>query len=971
MLRMLDRRLLVLLLLLVLATVALLVVRSRKGTQHSADELVTAAAEQLSQRQLEKAADLARAALEEETDHPQALLIAGEVATRTQRYEDALGYYARIAPDAGEAWMTGQLGSGEILRTVGRLSEAERAFEQVLSVAPGLPLAHERLALLKRITGRPRAARVHLKELLARGAWNPEYLAWLANPFRAVSPIPFLEQSRAEAPVDPLPLQGLASVAMSRGDFAGALEHLRQVVESRPESIEAQAALGRCLWELNATDQFADWFDGLPKAAESHPDIWFVLGLMAGRREEALACFAEAARQDLEYRAALHRFAVALLEQQGTEAGTELAMQRSERLARLESVVAAIRPEEPNRQACVEAGELLVELARFEEAVAWWRIAGVEPDVDRASVDAASEAAESLQELLTTASRNRPEWSEISTWFRDASAVDPATLASNSIRFEDEAADRGIAFTYFESPDPSTEGRRMFEFTGGGVAALDYDRDGWPDLYFTQGSGWPPNPDQRRWLDRLYRNTGQEQFVEVAGAAGITEAGYSQGVAAGDVNNDGFPDLYVANFGRNRLFINNGDGTFDERELPAGDREALWTTSCLIADVNGDGLPDLYDVNYVAGDDVATRICETSAGPRVCTPQAFPPAGDRLLLNRGDGTFDDVSDEAGIPDSGRGLGVVAFDVDADGALELFIANDAMQNFLLDNVAGAGETPRFEDVALVSGMAYGSDGAAQACMGVASADFDEDGTPDLFVTNYFNESNTLYLQQSPGLAVDLAAPAGLRGPSLAQLGFGTQAIDVDLDGDEDLIVTNGDLDDFAHEGRAFRMRPQLFVNVGEGRFEELPESQQSGYFGGAFRGRGLARLDWNRDGHGDFAVSHLDDPSALVTNRTASGNHFLALQLVGTRLGRDAVGARVTVSRGDRQRRYDLTAGDGYQSSNERQLLIGLGESDQPVDIEVLWPGGQVQSFDGLKPDAWYTIVEGQSDPVQLAGRKRK
>ncbi|MFG0334634.1 MAG: FG-GAP-like repeat-containing protein, partial [Maioricimonas sp. JB049] len=953
---MLDRRLLLLLACLLVAGGTFWLTSRDRKVDVSADELAAAAASRLSERDLEAAAELARAAMTRQPDHPQARLVAGEVATRMQRFEDALTHYGAIPSEATEPWLSGQLASAEILRTIGRLSRAESAYRRVSTVAPHLPLLHERLALLQRITGRPRAAREHLRELLDLGASRPEHLAWLADPFRVLSPVEYLEQCRTEAPDDPLPMQGLAAVAMSRGDFAEAAQLLRAVVRRKPKALEAQAALGRCLWELDARDDYAAWFSGLPESAAGHPDLWFVLGLLAGQREAAVACFAECARQDMEHRAALHRFALALLER-NDETAAAPAMQRAELLTRLESLVAGILPEQPNAQACVEAGQLLVELARFEEAAAWWQLAGVNPEVERATVEHAAAAATALQELLARSATATPDWAEIGGWFTGSPGRASPALATTAIRFEDEAAKRGIEFTYFESPDPSTEGRRMFEFTGGGVAAFDYDRDGWPDLYFTQGTHWPPD-GRTAFLDQLFRNRSGENFQQVTGGSRIVETGYSQGVATGDINNDGLPDLYVANFGRNRLFVNNGDGTFDELTLPAGERDELWTTSCLIADLNGDGLPDLYDVNYVTGDDVATRICETTAGPRVCTPQAFPPAPDRLLINRGDGTFQDVSDEAGIPRGGRGLGIVAFDFDADGTLELFVANDAMQNFLLDNTSAAGESPRFEDVALVSGLAFGADGDAQACMGVAAADFDADGVTDLFVTNYFNESNTLYLQQAPGLARDLAASRGLRAPSMPLLGFGTQAIDVDLDGNADLVVANGDLDDFSHEGRAFRMRPQLFLNNGDGQFEELPESLRKGYFDGKFRGRGLARLDWNRDGRGDFAVSHLDGPSALVTNRTATTNRYLALRLVGTNSGRDAIGARITVLSEDRQRTHELTAGDGYQASNERQFLIGLGDDSGSVRITVHWPDGTVQTFDDLRPDTEYAIVEG-------------
>lgn len=544
---------------------------------------------------------------------------------------------------------------------------------------------------------------------------------------------------------------------------------------------------------------------------------------------------------------------------------------------------------------------------------------------------------------------------------------EPSSSPVSPVRFE--VADVGIDFRYFNSPDPATPGMRMFEFTGGGVGVLDYDADGRPDLYFPQGCRWPPDPGQREFLDRLYRNRG-DRFVDCTAEAVLVEPGFGQGLACGDFDGDGFGDVYVANVGANRLFRNNGDGTIADVTGSSGALEGAlaeaWTVSAVLADVNGDSLPDLFDVNYVEGEGVYDRICDHDGVRRVCSPTAFEGQRDRLLLNRGDGTFADVSRIAGIdaPD-GTGLGVVAADFDRDGRLSLFVANDEQANHFYSNeTRSPGHPPRFRERAVELGLAFDASGRRQACMGVAAGDADGDGRLDLFVTNYVDESNTLYRQVMGGLFADDSRPAGLTEPSLAMLGFGTQFLDADLDGREDLVVANGHVDDFTHKGYAYRMRPQFFRNVG-GRFVEQPAEALGPFFAGEWLGRGLARLDWNGDGKDEFAVSHLDDPSVLLTNVTAPTGASLSVRLVATRSARDGIGGTVEISVTGGRLVRQLTAGDGYAASNERKLVFGLGAADRAESVSVRWPSGKVETFADLAAGAEWLIVEGRGRPLRL------
>ena len=542
------------------------------------------------------------------------------------------------------------------------------------------------------------------------------------------------------------------------------------------------------------------------------------------------------------------------------------------------------------------------------------------------------------------------------------------TSDDQNVRFIDEAGVAHLDFRYFNDEDPDTPASRPFEFTGGGVAVLDYDGDGWPDVYLTQGCVWPPQPDQQDHLDRLFRNLGEGRFRDVTLEAGLIEDSYSQGVTVGDYNSDGHPDLYVANLDTNRLFRNNGDGTFTDVTLESGTGGDRWTTSCLMADLNGDAWPDIYAVNYLTGSDVFERICRTSQGrPRLCTPNDFEPAQDQMYLNLGDGRFEEWTEEGGIlTPYGKGLGIVAVDLAESGRLDLFIANDTDRNGLFVNTTpAAGEMPLFRDDAIDSGLAFDQNGLPQACMGVAVGDADGDGLIDLFVTNYYQEANTLYLQQQGNLFRDATREAGLRESSLPMLGFGTQFLDGERDGFPDLICVNGHVEDLRERGVPYQMRPQFFRNLGAGRFAELSATSLGPYFQQERLGRGLARLDWNRDGLEDVVVSHLDASAALLTNRTTNVGHYFALQLRGTKSSRDGLGTTVALKAGDRRWVQQLTAGDGYQASNERQLIFGLGTLEQIDDLTIRWPSGLQQLFSKPQIDSTMIAVEGRASLLRL------
>ena len=545
--------------------------------------------------------------------------------------------------------------------------------------------------------------------------------------------------------------------------------------------------------------------------------------------------------------------------------------------------------------------------------------------------------------------------------------VGPASTAkpvATAIQYREVAAECGVRFQ-FQSGQPWEEGLgRVYQFTGGGVGILDYDCDGWPDLWLTQaGTQIPPNAQSES--DALFRNQQGERFIEVTKSAGTEERGYSQGVAVGDLDGDGFPDVYVANLGRNQLFQNQGDGTFRVLSGPWEKSEPRWSTSVLLTDLNGDGAGDLYDVNYLdLPTSVATQCRESGRILHACLPQQFPAAQDRLWINDGQGRFTDHSRDGGIlrPD-GKGLGVVCFRGPKDELPRLFIANDSTPNFLFVPQAKTSENMatvplRYEEEALVSGLALDAQGRTQACMGVAAGDLNGDGRLDFCVTNFTEEYNTLYLQLADGAFVDETARSGLVEPTLPRLGFGVQCVDPDRDGDLDLLVANGHVDDHRPAGLDYRMPADFFLNLGAGRFQRLPASQVGDYFHRPRLGRGLATVDFDRDGRLDAVISHLDENVAVLRDDTpVSVGNGLSLRLIGVAGDRDGVGAVVVARIGTRSIMRQITAGDGYQTSQERRVHFGLGSSQRVDELTVSWLGGHMDRFENVDANQNLVLIQ--------------
>ena len=549
--------------------------------------------------------------------------------------------------------------------------------------------------------------------------------------------------------------------------------------------------------------------------------------------------------------------------------------------------------------------------------------------------------------------------------FRVGDSAETSRSSRSRIAFREVAAVAGIRFRRFSDVVPG----RFFlpEIMGGGVAWFDFDRDGRMDLYAVNGCPlWDPDPQQTRTGNQLYRNIDGNQFEPCAFPSHSAVNRYGQGVAAGDFNSDGFPDLYLANFGSNVLLVNNGDGTFDDVTRQAQVDDRSWSTSVVWFDADGDGLEDLYVVNYLNVTRKGHKICKYDGADGYCGPGSWKGVEDRLFVNLGDGRFRESARQLGIDSrQGKGLAVIACDFDEDRRPEIYVANDMAANFLFTRSPADrnSKTDRrtYRNIAAAAACARSEDGRNEASMGIACADFDGDGRPDIFLTHFYQNKNTLYRNLGDLSFADDSKRTRVAAASYLTLGFGTVAADFDWDGDQDLFIANGHVLGPAH--KPFEMKPQLLENDGRGIFSDF-SATLGGYFDVECLGRGAAAGDFDNDGRVDFVVSHVDRPLALLKNETKSRFRFIGLQLL-TRNRTSPIGARVGATIGGRKRTSAIVGGGSYLSTNDPRLVIGLKDHTGPVRFEVTWPSGETYSYGPLEPGRYWLIREG-NEPLQAA-----
>ena len=497
----------------------------------------------------------------------------------------------------------------------------------------------------------------------------------------------------------------------------------------------------------------------------------------------------------------------------------------------------------------------------------------------------------------------------------------------------------------------------MPETSGAGCAFLDFDNDGWMDIYLVNSGKCdfydPPHPLR----NALYRNNRDGTFTDVTEKAGVGGGGYGMGVAVGDYDGDGFPDLYVTQYGRSILYHNNGDGTFTDVTEKAGVAAPGWSSSAVWFDYDDDGRLDLFVCQFAGFSKTVSCGVDKDGRHHYCIPRIFEPRPSWLFHNNGDGTFTDVSKTSGIAEHlGKAWGVVAADINNDGRTDLFVSNDTVANFLFVNRGG-----RFEEAGLAANVGYNADGRARSGMGVDAADFNDDGWMDLFVANIDEEIFSLYENNRDETFTDRAMPAGIGMATRWMSGWGLKFFDFDNDGNLDLLLANGFPDELVDEisHLVTYQEPLLLFHKEERGFKNV--SEQSGpVFSKRFAARGLAVGDFNNDGAVDVLISNNDGAPLLLRNQAAPQNHWLGVRLVGRRANPDAIGARIRYQAGDLQRERMKVGGGSFLSSHDPRLVLGIGRRRKMDWIEVHWPKPStvVERFTDLPLDGYVTIVEG-------------
>jgi enediyne biosynthesis protein E4 len=534
-----------------------------------------------------------------------------------------------------------------------------------------------------------------------------------------------------------------------------------------------------------------------------------------------------------------------------------------------------------------------------------------------------------------------------------------AAVAHAEIRFEEVAGKSGLQFVTRNSPTPN---KNQIETMVAGVALFDYDNDGKLDIYLVNGAAIPSlKKESPRYWNRLFHNNGNGTFTDVTERAGVAGSGYGMGVAVGDYDNDGNPDLFIANVTNNQLFHNNGNGTFTEVTAKAGvsgallDGVKMWSAGAGWFDYNNDGRLDLFVVNYCKWKVNQDPYCSIKAGVRAyCHPRQYAPLQNTLYRNNGDGTFTDVSTETGIAAlKGKGMSVSFADFDGDGWTDAFVANDTTANFLFHNMGGK----RFEEIGIDAGIAYAPDGNALSGMGSDFRDVNNDGLPDVWHTAVEHETFPLYLQKTRGNFVDMTIPSGLAKPTSEMSGWGNGIFDFDNDGWKDLFVARSNVMDNISESSPDRRYPEansVFRNLDGQKFVEEP--------GGDLRleaaHRGVAFGDIDNDGRLDAVVSSLSGSVKLLRNVSDDPNHWLIVKLVGKRSNRQGLGAKLHITTPDgRQQWNHATTAVGYASSSDSRVHFGLGKNQEITRLEIEWPSGIKQTLGKTVADRVITVEE--------------
>ncbi|MDR3619131.1 MAG: FG-GAP-like repeat-containing protein [Paludisphaera borealis] len=876
----------------------------------------------------------------------------------------AFGRVPENDPRAAQA----ALATGRAALDLGRYRIAETALERAARASGQVgEEASRALGPLYAVTGRTDDYRRLLLRRIERMQDPTELLRTLGEIAGTSYPVDGVRQALDDAhrksPDDDRVWLGLANLEIRAGRFDEADRWLSKCEQSAPADplvglarLHLSKAADRPVEAVHAAAQVPS--DRLSTIEKHRLRAW--LASRAGDRG--------AERTSLEAVLAIGPGDLAAIERLADIAAEDGQVEQVSTLRRRKADLEAVRERrrvlfaEPDPSAhAAELAAMSESLGDREEAKAWWRLAerkAREPSTQSAAA-ARIKALAAAPSEPSSEDRNRTvaDWLGPIVAKVEARKLAPASAAVPVYR--DEAATRGLDFTF---DNGRSDRRQLPETMSGGVGVLDFDGDGRLDVYAVQGGAFPPRPSQP-FGDRLFHNRGDGRFEDATEAAGLAKfpGGYGHGVAVGDYDGDGRPDLFVTRWRSYALYRNKGDGTFEnatEASGLGGDRD--WPTSAAFADLDGDGDLDLYVCHYLKWDENNPTACPDPSKPGLsyCDPRLFPALPDHVFRNDG-GRFVDVTEGSGIIDAnGRGLGVVAADLDGDGRLDLFVANDTTPNYYFRNLGGF----KFVDEAAESGLAAAAGGGYLAGMGIACGDLDGDGKIDLAVTNFYGESTSLYHNHGGGVFSDRSTAAGLAAPTRYMLGFGIAAFDADNDGRLDLAQANGHVNDY-RPATPYAMPAQLFLGVGSGRLADV--SDRSGAPWSVPRlARGLAVGDLDSDGRPEVIILSENQPLACL-RQADSTNHQIGFKLVGDTSNRDAVGAEVAITAGGRRQIGYRHGGGSYQSAGTPLLHFGLGTATVVDRAEIHWPSGRRQVIEKMAADHVYQIREGDPEPKRF------
>ncbi len=847
---------------------------------------------------------------------------------------------------------------------------AEADLKRAEELVPRSPQVHRVLAQFLNAQGRRIEASGHVKQLIRmKNVEHQEVLSLvdLRGPF----PLSSFDVFTRDAP---LSLFGLGDLryqySTSKSEPTELLNRAKEITTQFPESAAAMAFRLRMLADLDRIEELRVLLADLPDGIRKYDEFWFAVGTLLSSDSEdrlAIGAFCQALICNPTDRESL-RSMIACSTRLG-ESDTALLL--GKRLAELDKVFRIAKDADAEQARWIS--QTLQDQVRPWEAAAWLMHAARIDGTLRQLVPELNLRQQAILQWEQGASSSQVQAARVEKILGFSLGKWPApkmsALAKNrrvepdiqrraNFGFTDIAVKAGLDTTFVSGFPLDGSPYAIHEVNGGGLAAFDYDLDGRCDIYVVQSGGDPRVPDDAT-ANQLYRLLPNRQFQEVTVSTLTGDRKFGQGVCAGDLNQDGFPDLLVANIGANAIYLNQGDGTFKEASELLGSNLFQWTSSLGLADLNGDHLPDLVEINYI--DDTNAFDLRCTDNYLDCQPQEFRKSQDRVLLANDEGiliaskSFADSS-----PTAKLGFGLVMANFDRKHGNDFFISNDGdFNHYWQSQLADSAVSDSFGLVESgnLQGCSVGRAGKSQACMGIASGDFDRNGTLDLHVTNFENEPVNLFLQSPEGIFIDEVNRKGLGQTSFGVLGFGTQAVDFDNDGWLDLAVLNGHVYDGRVDDIPFRMLPQLFEGSRDG-FLLHSDSKAGDYWSEKKLGRTLAMLDWNQDGRIDLLANHLDHPIALLQNDSPGGK-WIQIELVGTTSEREAIGAEVQVVAGEERWTGWQIGGDGLMCSNEPVVHFGIGNVTKPVRVVIQWPSGLRTELSGLSVNRRYLVVEGE------------